>query len=171
MKKLVAVQTKESIKARCELHDNCWIWQGYAANKSPYVSHEGKMQSVRRLMYIWSGKMLLPRYKYFAAKCGNPLCVCPAHVIVRTQKMQSSIMAKSVKHNAKARIIKLQNHARARANVKLDEEKARAIFNDERPCMAISIDYGVSKSLIAKVKSGKAWKNLSAENNPWQGLL
>lgn len=170
-KKSLAVQTKESIRARCEIENHCWIWQGYTANRSPYVSHEGKMQAVRRLMYEWSGKTLLPRFKYFAPKCGNPLCVNPSHVIVRTQAMQSSVMAKSVQHNAKARIMKLQKHARGRANVKLDEEKARAICNDDRPCMAISLDYGVSKSLIAKVKSGKAWKDLSAASNPWQGLL
>lgn len=170
-KKSLVVQTKESIQARCEIENHCWIWQGYTANKSPYVSHEGRMQSVRRLMYVWSGKTLLPRFKYFAPKCKNPLCVNPSHITVRTQAMQSSVMAKSVQHNAKSRIMKLQKLARSRPNVKLDEQKARAICNDERSCLAISIDYGVSKSLISKVKRGQGWKDLSAASNPWQGLL
>ncbi len=170
-KKSLAIQTIKSIEAKCEIENNCWIWQGYTANKSPYISHEGKMQSVRKLIYIWSGKTIQPQYKYFASRCRNPLCVSPMHVAARTQKMQSSIMAKSVQHNAKSRIMKLQKLARSRPNVKLDEQKARAICNDERSCLAISIDYGVSKSLISKVKRGQGWKDLSAASNPWQGLL
>jgi len=171
MPKLIATQTIESIKAKCEEENYCWIWQGYTANKSPYVSHDGKMQAVRKLIYMWSGKMIQPQFKYFVNKCKNPLCVSPTHVVARTQKMQSSVMGKSVDHNAKSRIIKLQRFARTRSNVKLDEQRARAIFNDSRPCLAIALDYGVSKSLVAKVKSGKAWRNVSAINNPWQGLL
>lgn len=85
--------------------------------------------------------------------------------------MQSTAMAKKVDHNARARILKLQKYARGRNHVKLDEEKANAIRQDSRASSKIAQEYSVSKSLIARVKSGKAWKNLSAASNPWIGLM
>lgn len=81
-----------------------------------------------------------------------------------------SVMAKSADTQAITRKIKLMNAARKRGVTKLDVEKVKAIHEDSRSCSKIAKDYGVSKSLIAKVKRGNAWADVFKINNPFAQL-
>lgn len=81
-----------------------------------------------------------------------------------------SHMAKSANQGSITRKIKLMNAARKRSITKLNVEKVQAIHLDQRSCSKIAKDYGVSKSLIAKVKRGDAWADIFKKSNPWAGL-
>jgi hypothetical protein len=48
---------------------------------------------------------------------------------------------------------------------KLNLEKARAIRNDTRKLLEVAKEYGVTKSVVSKIRLGKYWKELST-NQP-----
>ena len=165
------IHTVETLHAMCIEEGDCWNWDGYMANKSPYVNHNGVMQSVRKLLFTLTGKPSMPNAKYYASTCGNPICVNPDHSTSRSQKLHSKFMGENVNQNSITRRLKLQIKSRSRATTKLTRELADQIFIDPRPSRAIAKDFDVSRSMVTNIKSGKSWKNLSAAANPWAGLL
>tara|TARA_R110000868_G_scaffold272773_2_gene532011 strand:+ start:2765 stop:3277 length:513 start_codon:yes stop_codon:yes gene_type:complete len=165
------IHTVESLHAMCVDEGDCWNWQGYMANKSPYINHNGVMQSVRRLLFTLTDRQPMPKAKYYASNCGNPSCVNPDHLTSRSAKLHAKIMGKKVDQNALLRRLKLQKSSRNRAASKLTRELADQIFADPRPSRAIAVDFDISRATVSNIKSGKSWKNLSATTNPWVGLL
>lgn len=170
MAKHKTIHTLDSLHAKCIEEGDCWLWQGYFGNSVPMVYHNGELVSVRRLVANLIDRPPNVHHKYLAASCKNRNCVCPNHLIYRTKKQHMSHMAKSSDHQAILRRIKLMNAARKRSITKLTAEKARTIRLDSRSCSKIAKDYGVSKSLIAKVKRGEAWADIFEKSNPWAGL-
>ena len=165
------IHTVESIHAMCVDEGDCWNWNGYMANTSPYVNHDGKMQSVRRLLFALTDKKAMPKSKYYASTCGNVACVNPDHLTSRSPKLHARVMAKKVIQNALVRRTKLQISSRNRVASKLTREQADQIFVDPRPSRAIAADFNISRSMVSNIKLGKSWANLSAAINPWAGLL
>lgn len=171
-KRPITVHTLESIQSRCEEVGDCWEWQGYYAtgNKVPYVSNDGKMVAVRKIVAALSGRDV-SKASNWGTRCGNWRCVCPDHVVGRTDRQHSQHMAGLVNHQAPARIARMQQVARGRAVCKLDLDQVEAIRLDPRPVGAIGQAFGISKSQAARIKSGKAWKQVTASANPWGGLM
>ena len=165
------IHTVESLHAMCVDEGECWNWNGYMANKSPYVNHEGKMQSVRRLLFRLTEKKAMPKAKYYASTCGNVACVNPDHLTSRSPKLHAKVMGKKVNQNALIRRTKLQISSRNRPASKLTRELADQIYEDTRTSRAIAADFDISRSTVSNIKSGKSWVNLSAAINPWVGLL
>lgn len=165
MAKPITVHTVDSLLARTVEEGDCRLWQGFSTNDTPmvYDGAEGKMASVRKLIHKLDGGYVSA--KYFCASCGNPLCVAPEHIIQRNEKTQCRQMAKqSIKHKAKRSAAVLLWR---RANpLKLDMDRARQIRADERPYQAIADDFGVSKSMVGKIKRGQYWRD-----NPWSALF
>lgn len=170
MAKHKTIHTLESLHAKCIEEGDCWLWQGYFGNHTPMVYHDGNLMMVRRLIAILSGKSVQSNHKYISNTCNNKDCVCPDHLTFRTEKQHMSHMAKSANQGSITRKIKLMNAARKRSITKLNVEKVQAIHLDQRSCSKIAKDYGVSKSLIAKVKRGDAWADVFKKSNPWAGL-
>lgn len=158
-------QTLESIKKRTVEIGDCWEWQGYMANGVPYVSHEGKMISVRRLITILSGATL--RDGYYVPKCGNAKCVCPDHITFRHEKLHMAISGKKSAYSV-ARAAKIQAFKREHAS-KLDVMKVMDIRASDLPNRKLAEIYGVNRSVIWRVKTGRAWIDLN--NNPFAGLM
>ena len=165
------IHTIESIFEMCIEEGDCWNWNGYFANKSPYINHNGVMQSVRKLLFNLTAKTAVPQAKYYASNCGNAACVNPDHLTSRSQKMHSKLMGKNVNQNSITRRLKLQVNSRSRSTSKLTRELADQIFIDQRPSRAIAKDFEISRSMVTNIKAGKSWANLSAAMNPWVGLL
>jgi len=165
------IHTVKTIYEMCIEEGDCWNWNGYMANKSPYVNHNGVMQSVRKLLFTLIGREPVPQAKYYASTCGNPICVNPDHSTSRSQKAHSKFMGKIVNQSSVTRRLKLQINSRSRSTSKLTRELADQIFVDPRPSRAIAKDFEVSRSMVTNIKAGKSWVNLSAATNPWVGLL
>lgn len=172
MAKPITVHTLESLHARCVEVGDCWEWQGYYAtnNKVPYVSHGGKMLAVRRVVAELSGRDV-SRPVNWSARCGNYRCVCPDHLMFRTDRQHSQHMAGLVNQKSPTRIARMQQAARGRPGCKLDLTLVEAIRMDPRPVGAIGQAFGISKSQAARIKAGKAWKQVTASANPWGGLM
>lgn len=171
MSKPKTIHTLESLKGKCIEEGDCWLWQGYMANNAaPMVYHNGELWFVRRLVATMIGKPPSPNHKYMSTKCGSKLCICPEHLQYRTEKQHMSAMAKAVDPRSITRKLNLMTAARKRSITKLSKEKVLAIHRDDRSYREIAADYGVSKSLVGKVKRGKAWEDIYKQINPFSGL-
>lgn len=166
MSKPPTIHTVESLKARAVEEGECLIWQGYYANGVPMVHQGGKMVPVRKVLLKLQEIPITGRY--LAPKCGNPGCIDPAHIVQRTEATHARQMAKQANttHRAK-RMAGLIRWRQANPN-KLDMDKARAIRADERPSRVVAEDYGVSKSLVCRIKAGTYWQDRA---NPFAGLM
>ena len=158
------IHTIESLKKRTIEDGECWEWQGYCANGTPSVSHDGKMISVRRLFTQLLGNTV--REGYYVPKCGNKLCVNPEHTTYNDPKQHMKKAARKALQSPTRRL-KIQIHKRA-TTAKLTQEMADEIRCSEGPSRVIAEKYGVNKSVICRIRAGKAWVNLS---NPFAGLM
>jgi hypothetical protein len=156
--------TITTLKERTIEDGDCWEWQGYCANGTPSVFHAGKMIAVRRLFTQLLGNTV--REGYYVPKCGNGLCVNPDHTTYNDPKQH---MKKANRKALKSptRRLKIQIHKRA-TNAKLTQEMADEIRCSEGPSRIIAEKYGVNKSVVCRIRAGKAWVNLS---NPFAGLM
>ena len=171
MTRTLTTHTMETLHTRCVEEGDCWVWSGYVQNGSPYVFQAGKLTAVRQIAMTLSGRPIRIGAKYFATTCGDPLCVNPEHIVCRTPKEHMARMASQVQHRAVSRVVKLQIAARARAMCKLTEASANLILLDERSHREIAIAHGVSRSLVSNIKRGVSWRPVSAQANPWVGLM
>jgi hypothetical protein len=159
--------TVESLLARCEEEGECFLWKGYSTNNTPMVHQDGKMVSVRRLLIDMEGREF--KGKYTGSSCGNPMCINPAHIVQRTVKAHITRMAKkSAEPEAKLRRINAMLVWRRQNPLKLDMDRARLIRDDERTPVEIALDFGISKSMVCRIKRGEQWRDLS---NPFSALL
>lgn len=158
------IHTVQSLKEKTIEDGDCWEWQGYCANGTPSVSHDGKMISVRRLFTQLLGGQL--REGYYVPKCGNKICVNPQHTTYNDPKQH---MKKANRNALKSptRRLKIQLYKRATV-AKLTQEKADEIRSSSETSRVLAARYGVDKSIICRIKSGQAWVNLS---NPFAGLI
>lgn len=159
--------TLEGLLARTVEVGDCREWQDYSGNGTPLVHDGTKMQPVRRVINQLLGK---PVGKYLVPRCDNPACVAPEHIQSRTQAQHSQRMAAKVDMQAPARVLKLQKTARAHRG-KITEEIASAIFYSTTPAKEEAARYNIAKSLVCRIRRGESWRELSAANNPWVGLM
>lgn len=157
--------TLDKIKSRCEEVADCWIWQGYTTKIGyPMAKIGGKAQLVRRVVCELDGRPPAPRQPV-AARCNDKLCCKPAHLYPSSIKVIAKAAAKRGAFSSADRAAKIA--ATKRAAGKLTMEKAREIRMRPESAPVLAPIYGVDKSLINKVRSGKAWRDMSS---PFAGL-
>lgn len=162
------IQTLETLLARTEEYGECMEWQGYHQNKTPHVQQGDRFISVRKLIWELLGKEVKPKH-FYGNSCNNPACINPKHIVERSASEHATMSAKMVNHNALPRLMKLAKAAEKRRI--LSQEQISSILIDQRPTREIADDFGVSKTLICRIKSGKAHKTVNAMNNPFWGLI
>jgi len=158
-------QTTKTLKARMLEVGKCLEWQGYFQNGTPYVSHRGKMVSVRRLFLRLMGKKI-NEGGYVVPSCGNKKCVSHHHAIYKTTKeMMTDIASNATQSINKKRKVQKYQHTKA----KLDWEKVQEIRFSNLSIRQLSREFNINKSQISRIRRGESWKNY--ENNPFAGLL
>jgi hypothetical protein len=162
------VHTTESLLARAVEEGECLIWQGYSIRKTPQVDHEGKMTSVRKLLVTLAGGEIREG-SFFGVTCGTVDCICPAHIIQRSPKGQLKAMAKAANSGTvKAQRVRKMTQTRRKLLAKLDMETATVIRNSEESGPVLAERYGITRSLVNRIKRGDQWRDTS---NPFAGLL
>jgi uncharacterized protein len=168
-KRTITIQTIESLMQRTSVEGDCIEWSGYVyAGNNPQVSHAGKMVAVRKLVMLLNERKV-PARAYYKTTCGNDLCVRLEHIKVVDHKKHMLMMAKNVRHNAPTRIAKLQAAAIGRR--KLSDDQVNEIVMSAGSSRELAIEYGVSKSTIAKIKGYRARRVVSTSLNPFVGLM
>lgn len=92
---------------------------------------------------------------YVCHSCDNRRCVNPDHLWLGTQADNLSDMRAKGRDNYGVRV-----HSEAHPLAKLVAAQAIAIRTDPRPARAIASEYGVSKSVVLSIKSGRHWRHV-----------
>jgi len=156
--------TMESLTARIDEVGECHEWSGYFANRTPQVSHGGRMQSVRRVVLELHGETIAPG-QFASCSCRNHACVRYEHIVRRTQKQHMQAMANAEFANPVERSARITAHSRA-FKAKLTIELAREIRASEERAPVLAQIHGVSKSVIHRIRNNEAWRDVS----PFAGL-
>ena len=146
------------LKERFELYvspepnSGCWLWTGFGV-KYGYGCFAINSQPVRahRLAHqLYKGP--IPRGLHVLHKCDIRACVNPDHLFLGTN---ADNVADKVKKGRQAR-------DRSMGKVKFAPETILAIRADSGSQWELSRKYGVSRSQIARIRKGQAWRHLQS---------
>ena len=157
----------EKIQRHVTLDGDCWQWHGCMQGSIPMMKHDGKVANVRRLVLIERG---VPMKGYIATyTCSNPACVNPEHTgrSTRTQ-MNRRIMADMNSATNTLRVKRIADVKR-RTDAKLSQADVDKIRASDEKYQDLATRYGVSKSLIGRVRRCEVWRTFSA--SPFAGLF
>lgn len=160
----------EYIKARCNEDADCWIWPlACSGNGTPKVTigarPERKQWAVRRLIATEMGLQI--DGMLVTNTCGDPLCVCPDHVLVVTKKEMATLITERTGHPYRIeRRAKIAATQRARLS-KLTPEVVAEIRASNETHAQIAERLCVSKRKVGAIRRHEAWKDYSS---PFAGL-
>lgn len=134
----------------------CWMWKG-AVDKDGYgrLQSENKTLKAHRVSFeISKGK--IPEGKIVCHKCDIPGCVNPLHLYAGTHKSNVRDCMTRGRHKAVGK----PHFGADNPKAKLTAGKVRQLRTDRAAGVkvrALCIKYGVCKSTVERVVSGKYW--------------
>ncbi len=141
--------------------DECWVWKGGTRGYGYgycYPSGEGQVVASRLAFELFYG--IDPGALFVLHHCDNPPCCNPFHLFLGTQ---ADNMADMDRKGRRGRVgPKPGDQAGERNNNhKLTTEQAAEIRKlarrGELPQTAIAKQFGVCRSLVSLIKTGKVW--------------
>lgn len=150
LRKTLGERFFESIREQ----DGCWVWQGVLDSWGYglfYDAHAGKQVRAHRFSYrlhrgeFDQGLKVLHR-------CDNPPCVNPADLFLGTIADNVADMMKKGRNG----------HVRGEKHYasKLTRDQVLEIRSSSLSLRQAAIEYGVSKSLVAGIRSRRKWSHL-----------
>lgn len=169
MAKPKKIHTIASLLERTEDYGQCKEWTGYLANKrSPAVYHDGRLRPVRQIICQLQNKEVQPT-NFVSTSCGNPKCIHPLHIEIRSRVEHMTVMASKVEHLHPSRLLKLTEKAQVRR--KLTDDQLQEIMMGSRSRRDLAKEFAVNPSLISRIRAGKAHRMSAARNNPFFRLM
>lgn len=157
----------EKIQRHVTTEGECWEWLGHMNGSIPTMKHDGKVANVRRLVLIERG---IPMNGFISTyTCGNPKCVNPEHTARSSRaQMNRRIMADMNTATNTLRIKRIAEVKRSTdAKLSLDDVDQIRASGDTHQDLAAR--FGISKSIIGRIKRGEMWRTFSA--SPFAGLF
>lgn len=139
----------ERLEAKTRRTDSCWLWTGVTNRHKGnggygMIGTNGKSEFVHRIAWeLKNGQ--IPEGQCVLHKCDVPLCINPSHLFLGT-----------LGDNAADRAKKGRN-----PHQKLDWEKVREILADTRSNTELGRKYGVSQSVISRIRARISWQHAS----------
>lgn len=157
----------ERVRARVEEIGDCWEWTGalQVCGSTPTMRHDGRAGAVRRFLAVEMGMNVTN--KLATAKCDNPLCVCPDHIIVVSRKQLQQRLAKATRYQTNPLRMKRLSD-KARAHSKLNPEIVQQIRDAEGKQRDIARAFGISQAAVSQIKRGRTWRDYT---NPFAQLI
>ncbi len=152
--------------------DGCWNWtgfigpQGYGSLFVEVVNGRRKNVLAHRYALTRSG-VEIPPGRLVMHTCDNRKCVNPAHLKIGT--WGDNNRDRSLKGRSGSRVysedelVKYRLRFRGEGNTaaKLTEDQVRAIRIDPRGCTTVGRAYGVSKAMVLRIRSRRAWSHVA----------
>ena len=132
-------------------NSGCWLWTASITSAGHgQFSLNGATVGAHRASYEFHIGQI-PEGMWVLHKCDVPSCVNPDHLFLGTHQDNMDDM------NVKGR----STHGTKHWAVKLTEGKVLEIRDDRRSCRVIARDYGISHSLVNKIKNYELWTRLA----------
>ncbi len=103
----------------------------------------------------------LPPGMHVCHKCDVPKCINVDHLFLGTHAENMADAARKGRQMSGAARSAVSPSGEAQWNAKLTESDVRAIRRATDPYSAIARRFGVSKSNVVMIKTGKSWKHLA----------
>lgn len=158
----------EKIQCHVTLDGECWEWHGCMQGVTPMMNHDGKgSTNVRRLVLIERG---VPMKGHVATyTCGNPKCVNPEHTgRSNNTQLNRRIVADMSSATNTLRSKRIAETMREK-HAKLSQADVDQIRASDEKQKDLATRYGVSTSIIGRIKRGEMWRTFSA--SPFAGLF
>lgn len=157
----------EKIQRHVTIEGDCWEWRGCMNGPIPTMKHDGKVANVRRLVLIEMG---VPMKGFIATyTCGNPMCVNPEHTARSSRaQMNRRIMADMSSATNTLRSKRIAD-AKREKHAKLSQADVEQIRASGETHHDLAARFGISKSIIGRIKRGEMWRTFSA--SPFAGLF
>jgi HNH endonuclease len=135
----------------------CWEWTGTMnGGKYPMISFPVKteigsamvLKVAHRISYSFKHGDI-PDDVTVRRSCGNPKCVNPDHLYISSRQDTLVDMYNNGGFD--------HSKGEDQWNSKLTQEQVLQIFSDSRKNKEIALDYGVNRTAIAAIKSGRNW--------------
>ena len=150
----------EKIQCHVTLDGECWERHGCMQGAVPMMKHDGKVANVRRLVLIERG---VPMTGFIATyTCGNPKCVNPEHTARSTRTQMNRRIMSEMNTATNTLRIKRIAEVKRRTDAKLSLDDVSQIRASDEKHEDLAARYGVSKSLIGRIRRGQMWKTFSA---------
>lgn len=133
-----------------DFNTGCHNWRG-GLNLTGYgvLSYKHEKWLAHRLSFTLAYGSI-PDNLYICHKCDNPKCINPEHLFLGSQKDNLTDMT------SKGRAAVGSDYHRSN----LTDEDVKAIKADTRKQLVIAKEYGVSRTNISAIKTGRAWKHV-----------
>lgn len=159
----------DEIHANCEELGSCLIWKGKLTSSGYPKTHiDGQRVLARR--YVAALKMERPigRGEVAASKCNDPLCLAWDCIRVVTQAKRRAETGAAGGYSTREKSLRLSIARRKTAKLEGKEDAANRIRTDPRPSALVAPEYGISPSMVRKIRRNAAWRDIST---PFAGLL
>lgn len=143
---------KATLFNRSRLAENgCWEWVGgKGAGGYGCFSVNGKNQKAHRVSYeAYKGK--IPKGMVVRHSCDNPACINPDHLNIGTQRDNVADRELRKRRDVKGERV---------GTSKLTESEVLEIKASDESSSVLAERYGVYKTNIWAIRSGKSWKHL-----------
>lgn len=133
----------------------CWLWERACQSRGyGQITLNGKVVLAHRASFEAFYDIDLDRGLKVCHRCDNPICVNPEHLFVGTQTDNMRDCAN------KGRIKTPKRFGASHPAARLTEKQAKAIKSDRRSCRAVAAAYGVSRTAVSQIRTGKTWGHL-----------
>lgn len=142
--KVTPAEERFDPKVMPEPNSGCWLWTG-TADKGMYGMFWNGKTMVRAHRFSYEMHFgTVPTGLHVLHRCDTPICVNPNHLFLGTQA-----------DNNKDRDTKGRNHA------KLCRRHVLEIRQSDASHRVISLQYGISRSTVSKIRSRKIWAHIA----------
>jgi len=153
------MESLADIRQQCTDYGDCWLWAGSVTpNGYPVLTapHRGVM--VRRHVWALIGNTLPSRHgQIIKTTCGERLCCNPSHLALWSRSQLVADTYRTSRNTAAEYGSRLAG--RMRQGTKLGGmEAARLIRLDGRRSADVAKDYGISESMVRKIRTGESWR-------------
>ena len=130
----------------------CWIWKGSKRAGYGIMSRKGKTVTAHRVCYeAFKGE--IPAGMVIRHSCDNPSCINPGHLFVGTQAENVADRELRGRRDVKGEQV---------GTAKLTEADVLNIKGSPLSASSLADKYGVHKTNIWAIRSGKSWKHLNS---------
>ena len=161
-KKRISTMNLDSIKGRCILDEDHWIWAGAVSDGWPrvhapdYTKHEGKnvTQPGRRAVWHIITRRPIPKGWRVYGTCGEDSCLNPDHMRCGPTADWGAHMAKTGRY---AGDIQRQVAGRktGRERSVLTDQTYMEIIKSNEPANMLAVRLGILPQTVSKVRNGK----------------